>query len=358
VAGARSLFPALAAGAAVVALGAAPVGEGGGAAPRAFVRTTQNFVAALSMDGPVVAYDVIGGFDRAAGKGYCNRMFALNVVTRAAVQVSAAHGRTCDAGTTTGAGVFQVAVAGSRIAWLDNERGTAASADFLVESSVRAPKERTVATAVSRAGAPEPVIRGVVGDRDLLVVSTATVSAKGALVRAALRQVTPSHLGPPLRSGPAAILTEAVDRGRIAVLTPAHRVVLYSDGGGLLRDWSVPSATEVALDGGDVAVLAKGRLEIEDAGSGRLLRTVRVAKTAYSLDVASGIAAYAAGRALHAVLLSTGRDAVVATAPNPIVGAAVEAPGLAYAWGVYASGVHSGRLGFVPHAALLAKLRS
>jgi hypothetical protein len=321
------------------------------------VKPTQNFVAALSMDGPVVAYDVIGGFDRAAGKGYCNRMFALNVVTRADVQVSADHGRTCDAGTTRGAGVFQVAVAGSRIAWLDNERGTAVSADFLIESSVTARKEHTVATAVSRAGAPEPVIRGVVGDGDLLAVSTLTVSPTGALVRAALRQVTPSRLGPPIRTGPAAILTEAADRGRIAVLTPAHRVVLYSNGGGLLRDWSVPSATEVALDGDDVAVLARGRLEIENAGDGQHVRTIRVAKGAYSLDVAAGIAAYAAGRKLHAVLLSTGRDAVVATAPNPIVGAAVEPPGLAYAWGVYASGAHSGRIAFVPHSALLSRLR-
>jgi hypothetical protein len=107
--------------------------------PAAHVKNTNGWIEALAMDGPRVVYAVRGG-------ATCTKVFAWNVHTQAGAVVS---GRgTCGAdSTSTGGGVTQIAVAGTRFAWIVNEGGNIESSDDLYTASLPAPHERRVATA-------------------------------------------------------------------------------------------------------------------------------------------------------------------------------------------------------------------
>ena len=89
------------------------------------------------MDGPRLAYAVKGG-------STCTRVFAWNVLN-GAQRASAAAGTCAADSTSTGGGVTEIAVAGTRLAWIVNRAGTAESADFLYTASVPRPREKLVA---------------------------------------------------------------------------------------------------------------------------------------------------------------------------------------------------------------------
>src|SRR6266516_3275715 len=93
--------------------------------------TTYGEIEELAVDGPLVAYDA--GSRSNVGQR-CNKVFAWNIRTGAHKKVS---GRgTCEAdSTSTGAGVFELAVAGKRIAWVTNQGGNSESYDDLYASS-------------------------------------------------------------------------------------------------------------------------------------------------------------------------------------------------------------------------------
>jgi len=66
--------------------------------------------------------------------------------------------------------------------------------------------------------------------------------------------------------------------------------------------------------------------------------------------VAVAIAVYAVGRKVHALRLSDGRDAIVATAPRAVEALAIERPGLVYAYNTVKGIKDVGNLAFVPLA--------
>src|SRR5215472_5792531 len=106
------------------------------------VKHLQQPVGALAIDGTNVAYDL----NNEAQSTATDKVRVWNVRTGQTVTVSGK--KTAAAGGVGGAGVYQLAIAGSRVAWLVNEGGNLESTDFLFSSSVTQPKERQVASAL------------------------------------------------------------------------------------------------------------------------------------------------------------------------------------------------------------------
>jgi hypothetical protein len=308
-----------------------------GAPPGVVAKTTQGYVEAISMDGPLVAYDARGALQGPP----CNRLFAWNVRTDRALKLS---GRgTCSADeTSTGAGVSEIAVAGDSVAWIVNQGGNTESTDDLYTASLANPREVRLASAL-RTGDVDCALKGrsiggLAGDADVLAVNmwTSVAGAPGScdteVTRASLRTITGTSMKT-IASGADVLLAESVDTGRIAIRRIDGTVALYSKSGRPLREVSPSSVKEVALSFDPLVVLTAAKtLEVFSARTGSLLFRRKVAAAAAQLDVHAGIAVYAVGRRVHAIKLDTGKSATVATAPRDVVALALEAPGAVYAY--------------------------
>jgi len=130
-------------------------------------------------------------------------------------------------------------------------------------------------------------------------------------------------------------------------------VGLYSTRGALLRTVAPSSAVEVALRRDYLAVLTSTRtLEVFNSHSGRRLRSWHVAAGATHLDLAAGLAAYATGRRVHVVRLSTGKSVFGARANATVSAVQLEPAGLAYA---LQRGDRPGTIVFMPMARVLPR---
>jgi len=317
-----------------------------GATPAAVahVKNTSGWIEAIGMDGPRIAYAVKGG-------STCTKVFAWNVLTGSAARVSGAG--TCSAdSTSTGRGVTQIAVAGTRIAWIVNMGGNTESADVLYSASVPKPREKLVAT-VLRTGDVDGALAGgwlggLVGGGDRIAVDQFATSAAGTIVKATLRRLDGQLTT--IAAGSGTLRAAALDGHRIAVLRADQKVALYdTETGRLLLTVTPSSAREVALRKDYVVVLTRTRtIEIFNARTGAPVRALRVAAGAAKLDAHSGIAAYAVGRTVHLLRLSDGKDVVLATAPRAIAALQLEAPGIAYAYNTVRGTRDVGNLAFVP----------
>ncbi len=322
--------------------------------PAPIVKNTKEEIQAIAMDGPIVAYDVAAGL-----KVDCNKIFSWNVQTGGGKVVSG--DATCEAnGSSTGAGVEEVAVAGNRFAWTVNEGGNTESVDTLYTSSLPNPKEKELATA-QRTGDVDQDLDGdwignVVGDGNVLAVNTWTSS--GDTVSAArLRLITAKGLRT-LATGERSLGAVSADLGRIAVVRSEKEIALYSSSGKVLRTFA-PSSTRYAALRKDYLVVMTGQkartLEIFNVLNGKLVKTLPIAAGAEGLDVHSGIAVYYVRKALHAVLLSSGKDAVVTTAKAGILDVQIEAPGVAYAYNTPLAKAN-GNVAFIPLSKVSALL--
>ena len=321
---------------------AAPAGATPG--PMAHVKNTAGWIEAIAMDGPRLAYAVEGG-------STCTKVFAWNVLNGSAARVS---GRgTCSAdSTSTGGGVTQIAVAGTRLAWIVNMGGNTESTDVLYTASVPKPREKLVAN-VLRTGDVDGTLTGgwlgaLVGGGDRIAVDQFTTTAAGTIAKAALRRLDGELTT--IAAGAGTLRAASLDSHRVAVLRADQKVALYdTETGRLLLTVRPSSAREVALRKDYVLVLTRTRtIEIFNARTGAPVRTLRVAAGAAKLDAHSGIAAYAVGRTVHLLRLADGKDVVLATAPRAIAALEVEAPGIAYAYNTVKGTRDVGNLAFVP----------
>jgi hypothetical protein len=349
----------------VAALAAAAPAAERAARPAPRVKNTAGAIDALAMDGPVVAYDVH------AGPGRCNRLFVWDVGSGAGARVRAP--RTCEAdSTSTGAGVAELAVAGRRLAWVVSLGGNTESGTTLYTAlwpTARAtPVERKVASALAR-GDVDCVLEGthvggLAGDGDVLAFNvwrTAAPPDPGscdeAVTRGFLRRVGGRgwrHVA----AGAGTLHARAAAAGRVAVVRADGTVALYPAGGGAPTETEAAGAREAALDGGTLAVLTgAGTLDLLDARTGAARRSLPVAAGAAALDLHGGVAVYAAGRALHAVSLASGRDVVLATAPRRVEHVELERAGLVWAYDTLRGGRVVGNLAFLGPAALRGRLR-
>jgi hypothetical protein len=327
---------------------AAPAGGGG---PVAKVKNTNGWIESIGLDGARLAYAVRGRD--------CTKIFVWNVQTGGGARVSGK--RTCEAdSTSTGGGVTEIAVAGTRIAWIVNLGGNTESDDYLYAATVPKPKEKLLVSA-SRTGDVGGVLEGgwiggLVGDRDLIAVNTWHTDAAGATTSASLRRVDLAHLTA-VSTGVQVLRAAVADRGRIAVARVDGTVALYSATGEVLRTIVPTSVKEVALEGGDLAVLtASQTLEVYSAATGQRRATWPVAPGAAGLDVASGRAVYAVSRTVHVLRLADGKDVALPSAPRAVAGLEVEPPGIVYAYNTLRSGREVGNLAFVPTATAISLL--
>ena len=323
-------------------------------------------IEALAMDGPRIAYDVAGGYGPPAR---CNEVYVWNPLRHTKTRVS---GRgTCGADTTsTGAGVRELALAGGRVAWIVNQGGNSESSDHLYVSSVAQRHERVLASAF-RTGSVDGILTGnwlggLVGAESFLGVDHWATDSAGAVNSARLQRIG-ARLGD-LVQGRDGMLAESTDGRLVAVLRENGTIALYSTGGALLRTVTPKQgAREIAVRGDYLAVLTKAEtMDVYNSHSGRRLRTWRVARSAQSLDVSSGLATYvaplpstpgAAPRVVHVRRLKSGRDRVLATTPPELVGVRLEPAGLAYAFSRFFPG-RPGGVVFVPMRSVVRTLRA
>src|SRR4051812_26607399 len=243
------------------------------------VRHLQGPVAALAIDGSRIAYDASAKF--VTKPHATNKVLVWNVRTGKTVRVSGA--KTAVSDDVVGAGVFQLAIAGRRVAWLLNEGGNLESDDYLFTSSVASPKERQVASALRTgescgAGGGShcagPWLGGLVGSGNLIATNRWTTDATGAVTAGELDVLNGTKLKQ-VAAGANTLPATAADGGRVAVLHSDGSVAVYSKSGQVLMTLPPASAKEAALDGKNLVVVSETRqLQVYDAGSGSLKKTL------------------------------------------------------------------------------------
>jgi hypothetical protein len=319
-------------------------------------------VAALAMDGSRIAYDTSARY--ATNPHATNRVLVWNVRTGKTLQVSGK--KTADADdSSTGAGVFQLAIAGSRVAWLANEGGNLEGDDYLFTSSLSKPKEHQVASAIrmgdscpgrSQGHCAGKWLGGVVGSGSLIAANRWTTDATGAVTAGELDLLSGTRLKQ-IATGVNTVQAAVADAGRIAVLRADGTVGLYSTAGKLLLTVNTPpNTTAIALGGKSLVAVTRSRqLLLYNAHTGSLRKTLSVhgVNQPRNLDLQGDIAIYSVGSALHAVNLSSGKDRVVEELRGGSLLAQIDVAGLVYASvrNAYRNGT---KLAFVPFTQIAA----
>ena len=339
-----SQSPPRTAAAALAAAGLLLVAFDGSAAtgPRILQKSTPGEIEALAMDGSRIAYDVSAEYSPKR----CNTVYVWNAARGTTTRVSGRQ--TCGAdNTSTGAGVRELALAGSRVAWIVNQGGNSESGDYLYATLVAHPGERVLASAF-RTGDVSGILTGnwlggLVGAGTFLAVNHWATDSHGELTTASLERVGARVSD--IAQGAATMTARSTDGRQLAVLRSDGTVGIYSTRAQLRRTVVPSSAKEVALRGDYLVVLTNTSvLEVYNSHSGRRLRTWRAAGAVH-LDISSGLAAYSAGRTVHVVRLTTGKSIFGARAAAAVTAVQLEPSGLAYA---FRGPGDTGRIVFVP----------
>jgi hypothetical protein len=322
---------------------------------------TTGRVTGLAADGNRVAIGTT------ALKNACDRVIVWNPFTRANERW--ATRTNCGAGTDTSGGqaLREVALAGTRVAWLESISGNNQELTLRTATLSR-PSTRDLVFAVNGNGAGgDPTgqyVGETHGDGDLLAFRTWTVCA-------------PDIPNPPCsqpKSGAAPTLWRAtatskaqvtkaagtlvaVDAGRLAVRSGVE-VTLFDSAGHVVRTIATtPGAGGTALNGTQLATVDGSTLSVYSTTTGTLTKTIALPRSGKLLDLQSGIALVQLGdRELRVVRISDGRDRVLATAASTLAGGQLESAGAWYAWNVR-SGKTLGRVAFLSWTQVLAKLR-
>lgn len=158
-------------------------------------------------------------------------------------------------------------------------------------------------------------------------------------------------------SGTSSYPLVATDGTRFATQV-GDTVNIFDASGTLLKTVQItPGAHHgVALEGDVLTVMTGGKLEAYSIQSGALTSSIQTPSSkAVLTDLQSGVAVYVAGKTVHVVRLSDGRDRKLAHAPRTPVGAQLEQAGLSYAYNK-GPGLRHGRVVFVPWRTVQARL--
>jgi len=315
-------------------------------------RQLQLPMGALAIDGDRVAYDLNS---RSAKKPHTTKVLVWNVRTGRTVKVSGKKTAHSD-DTGTGAGAFQLAIAGSRVAWIINEGGNLESQDYLLTSSVSHPKERQIATAfrsgdgcLGREACAGPWLGGLVGSGNVIALNRWTTDSQGNVTSAGLDVLNGTKLKA-IATGTPTVQAVSSDVGREAVLHSDESVAVYSHSGDVLMTLPPASAQEAALSGNNLVVVTKTRqLQVYDVRSGSLKKTLSTqGRGLHNLDVQGNIAIYTTGKSVRAANLSSGKTRAVGTLGNRIAFARISNAGLAYAANGTRKAFGTSTLVFVP----------
>ncbi len=347
------------------------------------VLRTKGYVVQIAADGPRVA--VATEFSK---ENKCDRVVVWNPVKRANTQIITRAN--CESGGVND--IPEIALAGKRVAWLEAQGGN------YLELSLRSRvldhgKTEAIGSASNGNGAAESpdgsYLENVLGDGALLVFNSWSVctaypagsdidpsepqcdfpasGAKTVLYYSAqeLRKIV-NGKGVKIVSAPdieasglrtMSLKVVAVGTGRIATQQPDGSVTIYSAAGSVSKEIAVPTGkfSGFALQGSQLATVRDGKLELYDADSGTLMKTIPLAAGSLLHDLQNGLAVYVHGRKIHVLRLSDGRKLTFSPPGKGSVDAQIESSGLFYSYN-YKGGRSPGRVVFVPFATLLKKL--
>lgn len=326
----------------------------------ATVRHLQLPVASLALDGSRVAYS-LSSRDVPNPKS-ADRVLVWNLRTGKTVKVSGSKTAGAD-GSSTGAGVFQLAIAGSRVAWLVNEGGNTEGDDYLFTSSLAKPKERQVASEIrtgdgcpgrSSSNCAGRWLGGLVGAGNLIAVNRWLTDGNGHVGYGELDVLNGTKLKR-IATGASTVQAAVADAGRVAVLHADGSVAIYSAAGKRLVAVNTSNAEAIALRGKSLLVGTTTRqLELYNSHTGSLRKTfsARSNKQPRSLGVQGNVAVYTTGSAgvLHAVNLSSGRDRVLVERHGGVLFAQIDSAGLVYAGNGFGTNFTKGTVAFLPFA--------
>ncbi len=314
--------------------------------------TTPSWIESIAMDGRIVAYDL-------RAEDGCNTLHAWNVASGADVVVSGKG--TCDAdSTSTGAGVREIAVAGSRLAWVVNTGGNTESTDTLYRSTLAPGSEVEVASATRRGSVDGKLtgdwIGNLVGDGGLVAlnrwVTPAAAAAETTIARVGSGTTT-------IHRGPESLRVVAADRGRVAVLDDRGLITMYDAKGAVVTSIQpAETAREVALRKDYVIAVTDGpRLVVWNASTGATVDSMPVPAGARHLDLHANIAVFAVRKTVHAIRLATKKETIIATAPRAIGDVEIDDTGLAFFFNTVKGIDDVGKLTYLPLSVVRAKLQ-
>ncbi len=339
----------------------------------------QGPIEGLALDGTKAAFVKGVPFTRACALG--RRVYRWNLASGRTSPASGA--KTCrQPDTSTGGGIFEIALTRTASAWLLNSGGNIESGETLFTSKAKPHKDEVLATS-DRYGSDTgntftgTFIGGLVSDGSRITYATWSMDKDGNVTESALWRISGAK-ATKIASGSGAVVSASADRGRIALLRTDGTVAVYARDGSLLNtiagagragiqcSYGCGAPGEaVALTSKLVAVLTEARvnrqagsIEVYDRTTGDLLHTWPAAGYSWQFDAYGGIAVYLDGARLHALDLKTGKDAVVAKHRHTIQQVRLDRAGLLY----YLNGAWSkrtgqdGKLVFVPFGTIAAKL--
>jgi hypothetical protein len=251
----------------------------------------------------------------------------------------------------------EVALAGTRVAWIEAAGGN--ELDLTVHTATPGKKPSLVEFAENDSGATGGSAGGYVGnlygDGGLIAYDSWTEDDQGAVTAAALRILTGAK-AKTIRRGRDTLDVVGVDAKRIAIQADKGPATIVSNTGALLKRIALkPGSFAGATFQGKTFVTLRGTaLEAYDTGTGKLTKTITVPAKSRLDDVQDGLVVYRVGRQVRVVRLSDGKQVVFAP-PTAPVDAALEGPGLFYAYNL-PKGTALGRVQFVPRATLAALL--
>jgi hypothetical protein len=310
-------------------------------------------LAALAMDGNRIAY----GIHPATTK---DKVVVWNVRTGKTIKVSGIHTQR-DGDSSTGSGLFQVALAGKRVAWMTNVGGNTEGDDYLFTSSLTKPRERQIVTEQRlgdscggrQADCAGSWLGGLVGSGNLMVFNRWTTDAQVTVTTGKLDVLKGTRMKA-IATGATSVLAVSTDGSQVAVRRSDGSVAVYLAAGLVRATTSAPGMTAAAISGQRLVTVTKShRLELYNTQTGAHEKTfaARGTKQPRNLDVQGNIAIYTVGSAVHAVNLSNGKDRVVAEHRGGPLFAQIDSAGLAYGGNGYGQ---KGTLVFVPLARITA----
>jgi Tol biopolymer transport system component len=248
--------------------------------------------------------------------------------------------------TSTGSGIYDLELAGSRAAWVHYGGGN--TWEFRLKSATLTDREPVqLSFASGDAGTYWPY--GVRGDGDVLVFNDA-----GRLVRigGGRERCQESGGGPSvcttIRRGVHAAPIEAVS-GQLIAVRGAREVAVVDIRGALVRVFPL-TVTVARLDGEHLVVARGGAMERYGVQSGTLLESRPIPSGYKLVDVDGGIAVLQRPTAIRLLRLGDGRSLTIERR-GPMFGD-LEPPGIYYS---YAVG-KTGRVVFLPRAELMRRL--
>ena len=230
--------------------------------------------------------------------------------------------------------LFDLAIAGNRVAWGYHEGNTGQSAELFVSSLGSERNLTSLGRGRGQAGGPWRGIGELAGSGEMLAYSTwaedcvpATNCRRFVTREQSLRLAGTSGCPcPVLRSEPGPFVPFAVDGGRIVAGGDNALIVLDSSGAELL---SIPvQAAAASLSGRDLVVVVQGTLRHHDAETGALLHAWPIPNVASGQrcatpnqecvhpalvleDTERGLVTYVVGKQVHVLRLEDGADVVV-----------------------------------------------